>query len=267
MSYGRLLLPAIFVLGALPLCAQEDVSRVFDEANELFRQANQIRANDPQQADMLYRGAVLRYEHLLVERGIRNAKLYYNLGNAYHQLDDIGRAILNYRNAERLDPSDPNVLRNLNYARTRRQDRLEPAANRQILETLLFWHYEFSPAARMRLFAGAWLLLWTVLLLRLRGKAWAPREISVGLAVAAALLLGSMVYEAAVERRLIEGVVIAPDTVARQGDGQGYEPAFEDPLHAGAEFQLLEERRDWYRVQLPDGRLCWLAARDVELVL
>ena len=119
----------------------------------------------------------------------------------------------------------------------------------------------------MRLFAGAWLLLWAVLLLRLRGKAWAPREISVGLAVAAALLLGSMVYEAAVERRLIEGVVIAPDTVARQGDGQGYEPAFEDPLHAGAEFQLLEERRDWYRVQLPDGRLCWLAARDVELVL
>lgn len=267
MNPGRFLLPAVLVLGGSALGAQEDVSLVFAEANDLFRQANQVRSNDPQQADMLYRGAVLRYEHLLVERGIRNAKLYYNLGNAYHQLEDIGRAILNYRKAERLDPSDPNLLRNLDYARTRRQDKLEAAADRQILETLLFWHYEFSPAIRMRLFAGAWVLLWGVVFLRLRGKAWVPREIALGLAAAVALLLGSIAYKAAVERHVTEGVVVAPDTVARQGDGQSYEPAFEDPLHAGAEFRLLEERRNWYHVQLPDGRRCWLAARDVELVL
>ena len=53
---------------------------------------------------------------------------------------------------------------------------------------------------------------------------------------------------------------------ARQGDGLSYDPAFEDPLHAGAEFHVLEERPGWHRVELPDGRRCWLADRDVELV-
>ena len=35
------------------------------------------------------------------------------------------------------------------------------------------------------------------------------------------------------------------------------EPAFRDPLDAGAEFQVLETGPDWYRVALPDGRQCW----------
>ena len=254
------------LLGAVPMPAQEDHAAVFAEANELFRQANQQRASDPRQATALYFRAALRYENLLGERGIRNSKLYYNLGNAYYQLDDIGRAILNYRKAKLLDPGDANVQRNLEYSRATRKDKLASSGEGQVVETLLFWHYDFAPDTRTRLFAGAWLGFWLVLLLRLLGKAWVPREIAIGFGAAAALLFGSLTYEAIEDRRTTAGVVIAPDTVARQGDGRTYEASFEDPLHAGAEFQVLEERPDWYRVELPDGRLCWLAARDVELV-
>lgn len=266
MKSARSLLLASSLLGAAALPAQEDVAAVFAEANALFREGNELRASDPQRASELYRRAALRYENLLGERDLRNGKLYYNLGNVYFQLGDLGRAILNYRKAERLDPGDRNVQRNLEYSRTTRKDRLDPSGEGQVLETLLFWHYSFGPGTRTRLFAGAWLAFWLILLLRGLGKAWVPRELAIGFGGAALLLLGSLAYEVIVERGATAGVVVVPDTVARQGDGQTYEASFEDPLHAGAEFVVLEERPDWYRVELPDGRRCWLAARDVELV-
>ena len=266
MRVAQTLLLTGLVVGMPVLRAQGEPAAVFGEANDLFRQANQMQANAPQQASDLYRKAVLRYRHLIDERGVRNSKLFYNLANTYHQLDDIGRAIVNYRRAERLDPVDPNVLRNLEHARSRRQDKLDSNTGGQALKTLLFWHYELSVSTRVRLFASGWLIFWTLLLMRSVGQDWVPREIAMGSGVVAALFLISLAYDGAAARSTIEGVIVAPDTIARQGDGQSYEPAFRDPLHAGAEFEVLETRPDWYRVELPDGRRCWLPERDVELV-
>ncbi len=248
------------------LLAQQSAESLFSEANEYFRQANEASEADPQLAADLYRRAALRFESLVGERAIRNSKLYYNLGNAYFRLADIGRAILSYRIAQRLDPGDPDVERNLEYARTIRADRFDPQERRPVLETLLFWHYEFSLSIRLRIFAAAWLAFWGLLLLRRAGKDWVPREIAFGAGAAAALLLGSYLYEAVAAERSLAGVVVALETVARHGDGHSYDPAFENPLHAGVEFQVLEERPGWHRVELPDGRRCWLADEDIELV-
>ncbi len=266
MRVTRILLLAVLVAGVPLARGQDGPDKVFAEANDLFRQANEIQTTAPQQSNELYRKAALRYEHLIEERGIRNSKLFYNLANAYHQLDDLGRAIVNYRRAERLDPVDRNVLRNLDHARSRRQDKLDSDTGGQALKTLLFWHYEFSASTRIRLFAGAWVLFWSLLLMRSLGQPWVPREIAMGSGVVAALFLVSLAYDGVAAQRTVEGVIVAPDTIARQGDGPSYEPAFRDALHAGAEFKVLEERPDWYRVELPDGRRCWLPARDIELV-
>ena len=166
MRFARLLLLPALLSGPAALAAQDDPSAVFAEANDLFRQANELRSTDPRQAMDLYRRSALRYEHLIGELGLRNSKLYYNLGNAYYQLDDIGRAIVNYRRAERLDPGDANLLRNLEHARAQRQDRFDSDTGGQALRTLLFWHFEFSASTRARIFGGAWFLFWSLLLLR-----------------------------------------------------------------------------------------------------
>ena len=263
-SAARLAAVCLVALGP-SLLAQSD-AELFAEANDAFRQANELRPTNPDQAAELYRRAALRYDRLLGEREISNSKLYCNLANAYFQAGDIGRAILNYRKAERLDPGDPNVQRNLAFARTKRFDKLDPASGGQVIETLLFWHFEWSKGTRMRLFAGAWILMWAVLALRRFGQYWAPREIAAGMAVAALLLAGSMAFESWDEAGSVDGVIVSPDTVARQGDGPSYEPAFREPLHAGTEFSVLEERPGWCHVELPDGRVCWLDSSDVAFV-
>ena len=61
-------------------------------------------------------------------------------------------------------------------------------------------------------------------------------------------------------------MVLAEEVIARKGDSDTYEASFQDPLHAGTEFVLVEERGHWIHVELPDGRRCWLPSRDVGLV-
>ena len=62
------------------------------------------------------------------------------------------------------------------------------------------------------------------------------------------------------------GVVIVEEVTARKGDSESYEASFQEPLHSGAEFVLVEERNSWTHVELPDGRRCWLPADAVAMV-
>ena len=53
-----------------------------------------------------YAEAIQQYE-ALIGQGYRDAAVHYNLGNAYLESGDLGRAILNYLRAEELSPRDP----------------------------------------------------------------------------------------------------------------------------------------------------------------
>ncbi len=53
-------------------------------------------------------------------------------------------------------------------------------------------------------------------------------------------------------------MVIASEVVARQGDGLNYPASFEEPLHAGTEFRLLEKRPGWFYIQLADESEAWI---------
>lgn len=238
---------------------------LFSEANDLFRQANESAESDSARAYELYQGAALRYERLIREGGIRNARLYYNLGNARFRMDDLGRAILNYRRAERLLPGDDNIGRNLEYARSRRLNRFDEMVEARVLKTLLFWHYDLSARTRTVLFGVFWLGLWCVAALRLWRRELVSRLLVGMLGVAAAMFLGSIAAEQMLATADEFGVVVAEETVARLGDGENYQAAFTESLHAGVEFRLLEERPGWRNVELPDGRTCWIRSDDSEL--
>ncbi len=96
---------------------------------------------------------------------------------------------------------------------------------------------------------------------RRRGRWW-----SAALGGAALLLLGSLLAGEAGARSRRDGVVLAGEVVARKGDGTAYQSSFVDPLHAGTEFRLLEQRAGWYRIRLSDGRTAWIPAEAAELV-
>lgn len=243
---------------------QSEINDLFSQGKEFFRQANQTR--DPQEAKDLYGKAVLRFERIIREGGVQNGKLYYNIGNAYFRMDDIGRAILNYRHAQQFIPNNLNLNQNLDYARQRRMDKIDEPQRTRVLKTLFFWHYDLSTGFRSFLFAVSFVLVWVVLGARLFvRKQFLNWTIGIS-ALVSALFLLSLLVEMISLRSTRPGVILAEEVVARKGDSQSYERSFTEPLHAGTEFTLSEDRGDWYYIQLADGRRCWLPSKSVGLV-
>jgi tetratricopeptide (TPR) repeat protein len=76
----------------------------FEQANKLYEQSKFVEAAKGYKAVM--------------DSGSRSAALYFNLGNALFKSGQIGRAIVNYRLAEWLDPRDPDIRANLQFARS-----------------------------------------------------------------------------------------------------------------------------------------------------
>jgi len=267
-----LLAASLTYMGLRPLPADADtLSRaqmmdLFSEAKKSFRRATDVAATNPEQAKDLYRKAALRLERIAQEGKIQNGKLYYNIGNAYFRIGDIGRAILHYRRAQQLIPNDVNLQQNLNYARSKRIDQIEEQQQKKILKTLLFWHYDFSAKTRLLVFTICVTVFCLVASLRLfwkkSGFLWFM-GISVVLAL---LLLGSLVFQAQSQSGNTDGVILADEVIARKGNSETYQPSFETPLHAGTEFELIEKREDWYQINLPDGRKCWLPQYSVGLI-
>ncbi len=242
------------------------VTALYREAGDLFRKANRLSGTDPDQAAALYRKCAMRYERILRQGGIRNGKLYYNLGNVYFRLKDIGRAIVNYRRAEQYIPDDPNLKQNLAYARKKRLDEIAEKQQAKVLKTLFFWHYDLSTKTRVIAFTICFGVLWIFAGIRI----FTDRAFTVWcIATAAVLSLmfgGSLVAEEIHLRNTHPGVIISPEVVARKGNSETYEPSFREPLHSGTEFMLIEDRGDWYYIELADGRRCWVPSKAVERI-
>ena len=82
---------------------------LYRQGTEYFHQAVETEKTDPDAARDLFEKAAFRFERLVAEGGVRNGKLFYNIGNIHFLLGDIGRAILNYRRAGLYIPNDPNL--------------------------------------------------------------------------------------------------------------------------------------------------------------
>ena len=58
----------------------------------------------------------------LIANGNKNGHIYYNLGNAYYRLGDLGKAILFFERARLLLPREDDLIFNLSHARNQAVD-------------------------------------------------------------------------------------------------------------------------------------------------
>jgi len=84
-------------------------------AQEDFFEANRAYKNDQ------FQEAVDGYLKLIAN-GNKNGHIYYNLGNAFYRLGDLGKAILFFERARLLLPRDDDLIFNLSHARNQAVD-------------------------------------------------------------------------------------------------------------------------------------------------
>ncbi len=271
MTGIKITLLAVMMALSTVVSAQEISSASLTEehlsaAEEAFGRAIELDMTDPEAAADYYRKAILHYERL-VASGVRNGKLYYNIGNAWFRLDDMGRAILNYRRSDLYNHADPNLKQNIQFARSRRVNRIEAQQRDRVFKTLFFIHYDVPTRVRFGIFLGAFILLWSAAIIAVFYRRGWVRTLVISLAVVSTIFLISLISEKVSMTRDPAGVVIAPEVTARKGDGETYQPSFTAPLFSGTEFDLLEQRPDWWYIELEDGARCWIPSWGGELVL
>ncbi|MBN1884160.1 MAG: hypothetical protein JW876_01390 [Candidatus Krumholzibacteriota bacterium] len=263
--------PAVAMLAAMLLAASAGAARAgapglpaseIDslrvEGERFYREAVEADSGDPAAAADLYRKAILRFDRIASRGGIRNGKLYYNIGNAWFRLGDTGRAILNYRRAAFFMPNDVNLRRNLEYARSRVAVQVEPRQREKVFETLFFLHYDLPTRARLSIFLAAFAGAWTLAALRLFLRRSWVRVCLIAAAVVAVAMLVSLSVEAIDRSRRPAGVVTAGPVVVRKGDAETYQPAFTEPLNAGTEYVVVERRPGWLHIELESGARGWM---------
>ena len=211
-----------------------------------------------------YQTAIALYEEALT--GTDNPALYFNLGNAYYESGDIGRALLNYRRAQLFWPRDTDLNRNLGLVLSDRVDLQGEetgfgeglAASTMNLVTVT----ELSVTV-----AAIWVLWFVELGTVIFRPVWRQKlRISIvltGLCLVIGLgLLGGRLYIMSFRP---SGVIVDASVQVMSGPGKDYLELFE--LHAGAELHVWDERNDWLQFALPDGRLGWLPQSAVEYVV
>lgn len=75
-----------------------------------------------------YFTAIKYYEESLKTDGL-SSEVYYNLGNAYYRSNILGRAILNYERALKLDPGNTDAKFNLEFVKSKIADEISDDRN------------------------------------------------------------------------------------------------------------------------------------------
>jgi tetratricopeptide (TPR) repeat protein len=239
------------VLAVALSCVQQaqaaDLLARFDQANRLYEQGK-------------FAPAAAAYEEL-ARGGKVSAALYFNLGNACFKSGQLGRAIANYRLAERLAPRDPDIRANLQFARN----------------CVVGGAYRPAPGWRRwtsRLTLNEWTVLtagslWVGFALLMLGEArpGRSRELRryvlasglVGVFCAAGLLL-------AWRERFLNtvAIVIQREVVMHHG------PLEESPslqtLHDGQELRLIDQKDNWLQLAGGTRGAGWLKRGQVLLL-
>lgn len=264
-------LPLLFVLPLLFLSSTisiadsaVDKKLLFQKAQATFNQGQLLRGNERRLAMLR---AASQFEVLVKEHDIKNGYLLYNIGNAYFEAGEKGKAILNYRRAERLIPGFSDLKFNLN---TVKQDLNTPEAQKtwwgDIVKSVVFWHYMFDYSTRRIAFAVVFVSFWLCLALMILYKSGILKALTVLSAVVAIALGGSYLVSSFKLNVETAGVVIKQQTMVRKGPGTSYEPMYSQPISEGTEFKLLEVQGEWWRIKLANDDEVWIKAIEAELI-
>jgi tetratricopeptide (TPR) repeat protein len=227
-----------FTLSAAP------VQHWFEKGNSLYEQQHYDSA--------------LTYYRKIIDAGVTNSDVLYNIGNTYYRKGAVGEAILYYEKARKLNPTDPDILTNIRFANLNIVDRI-PEPERGFFELILWrMHQYFSLSAQL------WLLFGLLMLLAALFSLWLYSGHNVrlwivyfGVLVFAITLLngistGIKIYH----EESVEYAIVLDSSVDAYNEPNGTKVLF--TAHEGTKFRIRKSLDSWLLVNLPNGVSGWV---------
>jgi hypothetical protein len=238
------------------------------DAQAAYERGIQLRRTDAAASLDAFRESAKLWERIRTA-GAENGPLEFNLGNAYMESGDIGRAIAAYVRAERFIPGDSDLEHNLARARAGVKSSFERTGGTLLVDSVARWWHLVPRSVRMLLGWLCWLGFWGTLAAwfirptapsggvgATPGAAW--RVAIITLLCGATLFGGSVIADEYLHTSRPRAVLVDNGVTLRKGNGDGFEPAFVETLGPGVESTVIETRPGWLRIELPDGRSGWI---------
>ena len=248
-----LTLTAAVWLGLLTAGVCAGQGAFFDEGNQRYQEGN-------------FDGALERYAQIL-DNGLESGELYYNIGNTYFKLGELGPAILYYERARRLMPGDDDLLANLDLARSLTADDIAPLRGFWLFRTVGWWVGLLPRGALAWLVAIAYLTaIAAAILVILRPStvlgAWGLRVAIAGAIVTLVFGVNLAVRELGVGAAE-EAVIMAEETAVQSA------PSDDSALqifavHEGTKVRTDRRSDAWIEIILVDGKVGWVRADQLE---
>ncbi|MFQ5702760.1 MAG: tetratricopeptide repeat protein [Gemmatimonadales bacterium] len=237
------------------LAQDPDNRLLFNEANGLYQQSE-------------YGRALETYEKI-VKAGYVSGILFYNIGNCYFKLGDLGRAILNYERASRLLPHNTDVAANLALSRSLTTDEIVPLPKFWPFQILSWWVHLLPRSWLILVVASGYTVTTGALIVRiLTGRrslqVWATRIAGLGLVVLVVFGVNLAVRELGIGVHE-EGVILSREVPVQSA------PSDDESLelftvHEGTKVRIDEHSNEWLEVVLEDGKVGWVKTESLEII-
>lgn len=251
--------------------ASGNLRESLDEANRIFQRAIEELGRDHDTGAALALEAAARYRAIARDGGIQNRSLELNAGNAWMLGGDLGRAIVSYRRAERVAPSDPSVRQSLAAARaaagTKDTARAGASISARALAFTLRWRELCSRGTLVGCAAAGYLAAWCGAFASLAGGRRAFRTAGAFSGVVTLVIVGLLWTDAWDSSSARSAVIVQSGVVGLNGPAAGvYEPTYKAPFSPGVECVVIETRGMWTCVRLPDDGRTWVPSSALEFV-
>ena len=214
-----------------------------------------------------YAQAIEIYESLL-QQG-ESGEIYYNLGNAYFKQDELGRAILNYERALLLQPGNADVSANLDIARAKTVDKINP--NPEVF--FVAWTRALINMLPVDTW-GAWgigFFFCTLATLAIyfftKGVRW--RKIGFFVALISLILcivtnLFAFEQKGKIDHRT-DAIVLSPSVTVRSTPSDEGTSLF--VIHEGRKVSIKDNSmKEWKEITLEDGKVGWIPVSAIEII-
>jgi tetratricopeptide (TPR) repeat protein len=211
-----------------------------------------------------YLKAVDQYVKIL-DTGIENGPLYYNIGNGFLKLGKVGYAILCYEKARRYMPHDSDLKANLAYARSLIDEAPEDAAGANpAVQALRKLYSDVSINAIALIALGTYLALLLLIAICIINPI-------VGRWLSSLAVLMGLIFAldaAAFGVRFYQEVVVKHGVVVKKSVEAKYEPIDKSTtfyeIREGSLVRVLKTKEGWRRIRRNDGKAGWVPRDSVE---
>lgn len=218
----------------------DDTASLILKANDFYKEKNYGKAEE------LYQS--------LLDRGIQNGYLYYNLGNTHIRLGNTGKAILNYLHAKRFLPRDQDLQANLKYAVQNTVDLIN-WEDQSLLKNLFFWVDNFNLNEHLLILITINILFWISLSIWLYKK---NEAINLFRKIVFTILILSLASTAIKWKSISAtnfGVILHKTIDVKSGMDNNNTTLFQ--LHEGAIVSIEKDEAGWFKIKLNDGKSGW----------